>query len=95
VYPSNTPSPTLRNCNRGYEENVTVNKISGGIMSQSFEPHVSLQRGHGIIRNLFTYSGRHCRNEVNLNDKWVESAKIKIGDMRRYRSNEIKEIVEL
>jgi hypothetical protein len=53
------------------------------------------QRGHDITRNLFPYSGRNRRSEINLNNKWNESAKIKIGDMRRYRSNEIKEIVEL
>ena len=42
VYPAKVGEriSTSRNCNRGYEENVTVNKISGGIMSQSFEPHV-------------------------------------------------------
>jgi hypothetical protein len=58
VYPANTPSPTLGDCKRGYEENVAVNKISGGIMSQSFEPHVLLQRGRGIIRNSLSYSER-------------------------------------
>jgi hypothetical protein len=63
-------------------------------MSQSFEPHVS-QGGHDIVRNLFNYSERHSRDEVNLNNKCIESAKVKIGDMRRYRSNEIKKIVEL
>ena len=63
-------------------------------MSQSFEPHVS-QGGKGIIRNLSNYSERHCRDEVNLNNKSIESAKIKIGDMRQYRSNEIKKIAEL
>ena len=94
VYPANTPSPTLRNCNRGCEESVTVNRISGDIMSQSFETHLSPQRGHNITKNLFPYSGRNRRSEINLNNKWNESAKIKIGDLRRYRSNEIKEIVE-
>ena len=95
VYPAKVGEEisTLRNRNRGYEDNVTVNKISGGIMLQYFEPHVS-QR-HGIIGNLFNYPERYCRNEVNLNNKSIESAKIKIGDMRQYRSNEIKKIAEL
>jgi hypothetical protein len=43
VYPENTPSPTLRSYNRGCEEGVTVNRISGDIMSQSFETHFSPQ----------------------------------------------------
>jgi hypothetical protein len=57
IYPNKVGEgiSTLRNCNRGYEENITVNKISGGIMSQSFEPHVS-QGGHAIVRNLLNYS---------------------------------------
>jgi hypothetical protein len=68
---------TLRNVNRGYEENVTVNLIFGSIISQSFEPRISLQRGHGITKNSLFYSERNRKGEVNWDNKWNESAKIK------------------
>jgi hypothetical protein len=87
VYPANSsPLPVgVKKDNRVGEEVATVTRI------QSFESHFSPRRGHCIAGNLPSSQNR----EVNLNNKEIESAKIKTGDMRRYRSNEIKEILEL
>jgi hypothetical protein len=79
VYPANCSPRWVE------EEDATVNRM------QSFVPHFSPRRGHCIARNLPSSQNK----EVNLNNKWIESTKMKIGDMQHYRSNELKEIVEL